>query len=167
MAGFCRMLRSCVSSLSIAGASSHRGDALPHPVFLGSLSSWRQMHLNNICASFPSTRRFRPTPYHLLCGSCAGRHWRLFWSNLQIRPGNLDRGPLLFGVTPGWYGSTRLENKVAARTSCVPLPCRTRGVRSSRSILQHFSDRVWFRLSESIPNLPTIQVDAWPRLWQG
>ena len=68
--------------------------------------------------------RFRPTPYHLPCGSCAGRHWRLFWSNLQIRPGNVDRVLLLFGVTPGWHGSTRLASKVAARTSCVPLPCR-------------------------------------------
>ncbi|CAE7877956.1 unnamed protein product, partial [Symbiodinium sp. KB8] len=51
-----------------------------------------------------------------------GRHWRLSLSSLLTRPGNFDRVPLPFGVILGWCGSTRLESKVAAQMSYVPLP---------------------------------------------
>ena len=40
--------------------------------------------------------------------------------------GNLGHVRILFGVTPGWSGSTRLESKIADRMSCVLLPSKTR-----------------------------------------
>ena len=155
-----------MSSLNIAGGSSHKGIVLPHPIFLRSLLGWRRPLLNSTCASSPSTSRFRHTPYHLLCGNCADRHWRLSLSSLLTRPGNFDRVPLPFGVILGWCGSTRLESKVAAQMSYVPLPYRTRGARSSRNTLLCFSGRVLFRLSGNTLNLPITQVDVWHRLWQ-